>query len=251
MVSEKNPPHVWYKQGVGSRFASAEQEELAKILPTLYGYHLLYLGEPGLISLVDSSLISHRILINPHLKSEVSTISNLPGHLEALPIRSDSVDVVVLSHTLEQASNPHEVLRETHRVLIPEGHIVITGFNPISMWGGWYSTKKMVGKISRQGKMLSPNRVKDWLKLLNFQIIGGRMFYFRPPIANEAVNQKLRFMEKWGEHCWPIFGGAYSLIAVKRVIPLTPIRAKWKPEPIWQGAEGLPKPTTTTTYNKE
>ena len=248
MVSEKNANHVWYHQGAGKRFAQAEQEELTKILPTLYGYHLLFLGEPGLASLIGSSLISHRVLINPHLRSESSTISNLPAALEALPILSDSVDVVVLSHSLEQAANPHEVLRESHRVLIPEGHLVITGFNPISMWGAWYSSKKLVGTISRQGKMLSPNRVKDWLKLLNFQIIGGNMFYFRPPFVREKLNHKLRFMEKWGEHCWPFWGGAYTLVAVKRVIPVTPVRAKWKKEPIWQGA-ALPKPTTTT-YKK-
>ncbi|MBS0287535.1 MAG: class I SAM-dependent methyltransferase [Proteobacteria bacterium] len=247
MVSEKKSHHVWYQQGAGNRFATAEHDELTKILPTLYGYHLLFLGEPGLSDLVSSSLISHRVLINPHINKESSAMSNLPGALEALPILSDSVDVVVLSHTLEQAANPHEVLRESHRVLIPEGHLVITGFNPLSLWGAWYSSKKLVGSISRQGKMLSPNRVKDWLKLLNFQIIGGRMFYFRPPIVNEKLNQKLFFMEKCGQTCWPFFGGAYTLVAVKRVIPLTPVRAKWKPEPIWKPAEGLPKPTTTTT----
>lgn len=250
MVSEKNPTHVWYQHGAGSRFMTAEREELTNILPRLYGYHLVYLGEPDLASLVQSSLISHRILINPHLMGQTSNISGLTGALEALPILSDSVDVVVLPHTLEQATNPHEVLRETHRVLIPEGHVVITGFNPISMWGTWYGFKHMLGRIHNQGKMLSPNRVRDWLKLLNFQIIGGRMFYFRPPIDNERVNQKLKFMEKWGEHCWPVFGGAYSLLAVKRVIPLTPIRAKWRPEPIWQGSS-LPKPTTTTLQNNK
>lgn len=249
MVSEKKSHHVWYQEGAGKRFAIAEHEELSSILPTLYGYHLLFLGEPGLSSLVSSSLISHRVLINPHLNKENDNINSLSGALESLPILSDSVDVVVLSHTLEQASHPHEVLRESHRILIPEGHLVITGFNPISMWGAWYSSKKLMGSISRQGKMLSPSRVKDWLKLLNFQIIGGRMFYFRPPVDHEKFNQKTRFMEKWGEHCWPFLGGAYTLVAVKRVIPVTPIRAKWKPERIWQG-QGLPKPTTTT-YNHQ
>ncbi|MGD9591403.1 MAG: methyltransferase domain-containing protein, partial [Candidatus Berkiella sp.] len=112
MVSEKKSHHVWYQEGAGKRFAIAEHEELSSILPTLYGYHLLFLGEPGLSSLVSSSLISHRVLINPHLNKENDNINSLSGALESLPILSDSVDVVVLSHTLEQASHPHEVLRD-------------------------------------------------------------------------------------------------------------------------------------------
>jgi len=252
MVSGKKSPHVWYQDGVGLRFFQAEKNELSNILPRLYGYHLVFLGEPLLASLIESSLISHRVLINPHIHSNSADISGLEGSLEALPLRTDSVDVVVLSHTLENSWNPHEVLRESHRVLIPEGHLVITGFNPISMWGAWYASKKLMGSIARQGKMLSPNRIRDWLKLLNFQVVGGQMFYFRPPISHEGINQKLSFMEKWGEHCWPIFGGAYSLLAVKRVIPLTPIRTKWLPEkPIWQPAEGLPKPTTNVRNVKK
>lgn len=245
MVSENNHSNEWYREGAGVRLIEAERNELSNILPRLYGYHLVLLGDPGLASLVYSSLISHRIVVNPRYTS-ANDISGLQGALEALPLLSDSVDVVVLSHTLEQVANPHEVLRETHRILIPEGHVVITGFNPFSLWGLWHVYKRFRGKSPRQGKMLSTNRVRDWLKLLNFQIIGGSMFYFRPPINRSGLNKKLNFLEKCGEKCWPFLGGAYTLIAVKRVIPLTPIRAKWRPEkPLWHPVEGLPKPTTT------
>lgn len=246
MRSDKSTPQAWYQEGVGIRLIEAEKEELSNLLPKLYGYHLVSLGDPGLAFLAGSSLISHRIMVNPQAGTNSRNMSQLTGALEAIPIRSDSVDVVVLSHTLEQVANPHEVLRETHRILIAEGHVVITGFNPYSLWGAWHFHKRFTGKSPRQGKMLSINRVRDWLKLLNFQIVGGRMFYFRPPVYHYGVYQKLRFLEKWGENCWPFFGGAYTLIAVKRVIPLTPIRAKKKLEKLlWQPVEGLPKPTTT------
>lgn len=250
MVSEKKPSYVWYQEGLGKRFVDAENKELAEILHRLYGYHLVFLGDPGLGSLVESSLISHRILVNP--QAQEKNLSNLKGDIQALPLRTDSVDVVVLSHTLEQAADPHEVLRETHRVLIPEGHIVITGFNPLSMWGAWHAWKVLRGQIATQGKMLSPNRIKDWLKLLNFQIVGGRMYYFRPPLRNQKIHENLQFMEQWGEKILPVFGGAYTLVAVKRVVPLTPLRVKKRLETsLWQpAAEGLPKPTTTVQNNK-
>lgn len=250
MVSEKNKAYAWYQEGLGNQFIHAENKELSNILPRLYGYHLVFLGDPGLSSLVETSLISHRVLVNPN--AQAGLISNLRGEIEALPLRTDSVDVVVLSHTLEHAADPHQVLRETHRVLIPEGHVVITGFNPLSMWGCWHAWKVLRGQMTTQGKMLSPSRIKDWLKLLNFQIVGGRMYYFRPPLTNQKLHQKLNFMEKWGEKLWPLFGGAYSLVAVKRVVPLTPLRIKKRiGKTIWQPAtEGLPKPTTTVQNNK-
>ena len=247
MVSENEKTHAWYQHGVGVRLFDAEKAEMDDILPRLYGYHLVFLGDPGLSSMILPSLISHRILINEKANAHTANISGLRGDIAALPLRTDSVDVVVLAHVLEHVANPHEVLRETHRVLIPEGHVLITGFNPFSMWGLWHAIQKWVKTVPVQGKMLSPNRVKDWLKLLNFQIVGGRMFYFKPPLDHEGINQKLSILEKWGEKWWPFFGGAYSILAVKRVAPLTPVRAKYRKEKkIWDTA-ALPKPTTTTT----
>jgi ubiquinone/menaquinone biosynthesis C-methylase UbiE len=54
---------------------------------------------------------------------------------DALPFDSASLDLVVLPHTLELASDPHQTLREVERVLVPEGRVVIVGFNPASLWG--------------------------------------------------------------------------------------------------------------------
>lgn len=243
-----NSHHEWYQLGVGSRLIEAESNELSDLLSKLCGYHLVFLGDPGLASLVKMSLISHRILVNPEIRTQLDSLSSLQGDIDALPLRSDSVDVVVLSHTLEHSANPHEILREAHRILIPEGHVVITGFNPFSLWGIWHAFQQFREKTPQSGKMLGINRTRDWLKLLNFQITGGRMFYFRPPIERENIDQKLRFLENWGQNCWPFLGGAYTILAVKRVVPLTPVRARWKAEqPIWQdAAQGLPKPTTTT-----
>jgi hypothetical protein len=42
---------------------------------------------------------------------------------------------VVLPHALELARDPHHALREVERVLVPEGRVVISGFNPASLWG--------------------------------------------------------------------------------------------------------------------
>jgi len=246
MVAENEHTQRWYTQGVAAKIIEAEKDELEDVMAKLYGYHLVFIGDSSLTPLVETSLILHRVLINPEAAPH-SALSSLPSAIEALPLLNDSVDVVILPHTLEHASNPHEVLREAHRVLIPEGHVVITGFNPLSLWGLWHGWKQITGKIPRQGKMLGTNRLRDWLKLLNFQIVSGRNFYFRPPLSSDKWLVRLAFLERWGQNCWPFFGGAYTLVAVKRVAPLTPIRARFKQEKrIWQTHEGLPKPTTTS-----
>jgi SAM-dependent methyltransferase len=250
MVAKKSLPLSWHEEESGTQFLKAEKSELEAILPTLYGYHLVFVGESALAPLVESSLITHQILVNEHKQGARGKLSYLQAAGDSLPLQNESVDVVVLSHTLEHASNPHDVLREAHRVLIPEGHVVITGFNPVSMWGVWHSWKQFRGATPEQGRMLTNVRVRDWLTLLNFQTVRESGFYFRPPMAQSPFYEKLEFLERWGRKWWPFCAGAYTLLAVKRVVPLTPIRARWRLEKrLWHpaaAAEGLPKPTTTS-----
>ncbi len=245
MLADNKQRLKWYADKAGARLIASEKKQLEESLSKIYGFHLVLLGEPDLSQLVDASLIPHHILVNPMAREEIERISALAGEWDAIPIASDSVDLVVLTHTFEQAQNPHEILREAYRILIPEGQILITGLNPYSLWGIWYGIKRLFGQFSPEGKMLSCNRIKDWLQLLNFQIIESKMFHFRPPLKRQNLFDKLGFVEKMGHHCWPFWAGAYTLQAVKRVIPLTPIRMKWREvDKIWQPAEGVVKPTT-------
>ena len=52
-----------------------------------------------------------------------------------LPFAPESFSTVVLPHVLEGHELPHQVLREAHRVLRSEGHLVLSGFNPMSLLG--------------------------------------------------------------------------------------------------------------------
>jgi hypothetical protein len=46
---------------------------------------------------------------------------------------------------LELARDPHHALREVERVLVPEGRVVISGFNPASLWG----LRQSAGRVRR------------------------------------------------------------------------------------------------------
>ena len=63
-----------------------------------------------------------------------------------LPFEAQSVDLIVMPHTLEFTSDPHRLLREAERVLMPEGQLIILGFNSLSLWGARQSLGKMTGR---------------------------------------------------------------------------------------------------------
>lgn len=228
----------WLTIKAGKLLADAEKQVLDDILPNLYGYHLVQCAPPIFASFTSTSLISHKIMVN-----EVG-YSNWPcslvrGNCETLGLQNDSVDVVLLTHTLELAQRPHQVLREAHRVLIPEGHVVLTGINPFSLWGLVILIKKLFNR-SLPMKMMSPRRVKDWLHLLGFEITEVEMFAFRPPLAHKKIMSKLLFLEKLGSKLWPIFGGGYAIVGCKKVVTLTAVKPKFvKKAKIWAGAEGV------------
>jgi len=138
------------------------------------------------------------------------------------------VDLMLLPHTLEFADDPHQVLREISRVLTPEGHVVILGFNPFSLWGLWRLLRRRRGSAPWNGHFLQLTRIKDWLKLLDFEIDRGSMLYYRPPLASETTMDRLHFLDKAGDRWWPMAGAVYLLVAKKRVVGMMPLRPEWR-----------------------
>ena len=169
-------------------------------------------------------------------------IESFIGDPAALPVATDTLDVLLLPHVMEFVDQPHEVLREADRTLIPEGHLVIVGFNPWSLWGigrlflGWRSAAPW------RGRFLSVFRLKDWLALLGFDTLAVRNYAFRPPFQHAGIMERLRFLEGAGQRWWPGLGGGYVLIARKRVATLTPIRPRWRPRRNLAGGK-LAEPT--------
>jgi len=215
----------WFESDLGQGLLQMEQQKIARILPDLFGYHILQLGYLEQYHLLASSRISHKVI---SIDKNTIGSANLVCSNHAVPIVSDSIDVVVLPHLLEFESNPHQLLRETERVLIGEGYVVILGFNPLSLWGMKRLFLNWTGKPPWCGHYIGLTRLKDWLKLLGFEITTVERFYFRPPIQNLKIMQRLKIIEQIGHYCWPFWGGVYLLIAKKRVVPVTPVKLQWQ-----------------------
>jgi len=213
----------WWASPLGVAFLKSEEAHVKKMLPQLFGYHLLVLGEPVFLQCVQESPITHRVALHPYT-STLATSSTLTARHDKLPIISDGVDLIYLAHSLPFIKNPHEVLREVFRVLIGEGHVIISNFNPWSIWGLWRWCVHYIKRVPWDGDFISVARLKDWLALLGFDVLQVNRYFFRPPISHPVLLQRLAWLEKCGSWFWPFFGAGYVLLARKRVITLTPIR---------------------------
>lgn len=175
------------------------------------------------VGLSDAVFCYTAVMDAPAAGGRASDLSCIPEHL---PFEAKSVGLVVLPHVLEFSDYPHQILREAERVLMPEGHVVVLGFNPFSLWGvvSLFRRKRMPWN----GQFASLTRVKDWLALLNFELTAGKMIYHRPPVQSERVRRRLGFFENAGGRWWPLGAAVYAVVARKREIGVTPLHPEWK-----------------------
>jgi SAM-dependent methyltransferase len=220
---------AWFADVLGSMLLEQEQAALDEVLQDLFGYYLLQLGWVSPRDILTESRIRMRVVMDVDRPGglDYPYVRAMP---EMVPVQSDSLDVVVLQHILEFSNDPHEVLREVDRMLIPEGHVVIVAFNPWSYWGLWRLLRR---RRSRRfpwcGRFLGVTRMKDWMGLLGFDTVQVIPLFFRPPIRHQGVMRRLRFLDKAGARAWPLLAGVNIVVAQKRVATLTPIKLRrWR-----------------------
>lgn len=228
VLQHRRQLQLWFETDLGQGILQLEKHKISRVLPDLFGYHILQLGYLENHHLLDSSRISHKLISGLILDENTNSNVDLVCSNYAIPIVSDSMDVVVLPHLLEFESNPHQLLRETQRILIGEGCVIILGFNPVSLWGMSRLFLAWTDKPPWCGHYIGLTRLKDWLKLLGFEIVTIERFYYRPPVQNKKIMQRLAIIEQLGNYCWPFFAGIYLLVAKKSVIPVTPLKLEWQ-----------------------
>lgn len=224
----------WYRQPLGRLLLEQERAQIDAVLPNLFGYHLLQVGRLAHVDLLGSSRIGCCTVVDDDymvlpLIDRRETCGTLCASAQDLPIATDSVDVILLPHTLEFSLNPHQVLREVDRTLIPEGHVVVLGFNPWSVWMGWRALLRWRKKVPWCGRFLGVPRLKDWLALLGYDVVLTQYYLHRPPLRRPRLLRRLRFLEALGARFWPVLGQAYILVAKKRTAAMTPLRQRWRP----------------------
>lgn len=228
--------HDWLKTPMGQYVLAWEQAEYDRAVADIFGFNALQLGLPELDAL-QSNRMPQRWLLNesqpvaPAQGRQVALLSDFA----ALPFASASLDLVLLPHSLELTRDPHASLREVERVLVPEGKVVICGFNPGGLWGlrqwrvaltqrwGWGDRVE-----PEAAHMIGARRLRDWLRLLGFEPESQRWGCYRPPVRTQAWLKRWRWLDKLGSRWWPFWGSVYVLVAIKRVPGVRLLGSRWK-----------------------
>jgi SAM-dependent methyltransferase len=219
--------HQWYQRPLGKLLSRTESTYLAGILPLLFGYHIIALGVPSGCDILATSTIAQRYYLDITQPSAGLKIDLLAEPCQ-LPIASDCIDVAVLPHTLEFVEAPQAVLQEVDRVLIPEGYVIILGFNPISLWGLWRLLHSRKHGAPWNARFFSVTQLHAWLTPLGFELISTQYYFYRPPSWQSSLLNRLTFLESVGSRWWFLCGGGYALLAKKRVSTLIPIKPRWR-----------------------
>jgi SAM-dependent methyltransferase len=151
------------------------------------------------------------------------------GQLHRLPVAADSIDCVLLPHTLDFSDRPHAILREVHRVLRSDGYLLVLGFKTGGLWG----LRRLIpgaGLPPGADHLISDRRLRDWLQLLDLRIHGLTRYFFRWPLPGNRGPSSPNW-ERRGQRLWPEMAACYMLTAQKRVSTLTPVRPRWLRQP--------------------
>lgn len=210
----------WLNSTAGKYLQNKEQALHDQAIADIFGFNALQMGFSQL-DLLRSSRMPHRFLATD--ACTLATQHQICCCDDFLPFSEQSLDLLLLPHRLEFSPRPHQTLREAERVLIHEGHLIISGFNPLSPWG-------LVRHLSRSntypwsGHFIGLTRLKDWLTLLGFEIISIQTSCSIPPFEKKLWQKNFSFMDRLGT---PIFGGIYFIVAKKRITGMMPLKPDW------------------------
>lgn len=221
----------WLESALGQQLTIHESMLFEAAVADVFGFHALQFGGND-TNFLANSRIAHKLYAD-------ASQGNVRCLSEALPFDESSIDLYLMPHVLEFSEDPHQSLREAARVLVPEGCLIVSGFNPMSFWGmRKFFFRGETDPWSRQ--FISHIRLKDWLKLLGFELVHCEFCCYCPPINQLRWLNRFSFMDKIGKRWWPMLGGVYFVVAKKRVAGMTLLKPHWKKNNIVKNL--MPKP---------
>lgn len=243
---------AWLDTISGQYVRGWEQTLLDELTVDIFGFNAMQIGLPQ-INALQANRMPHKWVTDTVFPTQAQQDEAAPDRMRVvvvhdftdLPFASQSLDLIVLPHVLEFSNEPHQILREVERVLIPEGQVIVCGFNMFSLWGA----RQLLGKLTdapflpEEGEFITLQRLKDWMKLLNMEVSQSHYGCYAPPCATEKWLNRFDFMEQAGNRWWPYFGAVYVLHAIKRIKGMRLIG------PVWS-KNSVPVPNAVTATNK-
>ncbi len=236
-MSQEQDIHEWLRSPLGAALLADEARQLSEVLAGVFGFQLLQIGRWGDEGELLAGARTQRSTLVDGAPGPGVAMCTDPSRLAVAP---GSIDAVLLPHTLEYHSAPHEVLREAARVLCGEGHLITLGFNP---WGLWGARRLLAhgGFPPASRRFLTEGRMRDWMAILGFDVKQVIRYGYGLPSNRLVGNGRHMRFERTAQRLWPALSGGYMMVAKKRVYTMTPVR------PVRTGKRvvgGLVEPTT-------
>lgn len=230
-MAKKLPLHnqlsQWFDKSLGRALLASEKVALETVWSYLTGEYLLMLGAANQESLMESAQLLMRCVVTPTYEYASKKFPTVCAAYEDFPFLQHAIDAVLLPHTLEFTSDPYRVLRTVAKSIKPDGHLIIIGFNPFSLWG-----LRALFSLGRHapwsGHFRRAARIKDWLKVLNFEVVEQKRTAHCMPFCYKGTCAKYSFFTRFLRSCLPILGGVYVIVAQKKTYSMTPLESRWK-----------------------
>lgn len=207
----------WYDTLAGKQALQQVDALCAEYMSEIFGYYAVEMGAlSGNADIFKHSKVAFSASLGTdRQKNDILAVP------EQLPLETDNIDLVVASHVLEASVDPHQVLREIDRILVPEGQLILIGFNP-------WSLMRSGSSLRRKVDLPNMSRVRDWFSLLDFEMLDLQHLGFRPGLQNEKLYQRLSWLESCGKVAWPLLSNLYVIHAKKQVVARRPYKTGWK-----------------------
>jgi ubiquinone/menaquinone biosynthesis C-methylase UbiE len=212
----------WLTTASAQRMLSLQSSWLQTELGRFSGAHLMFHGLDPSVDLLSTSSIKHVFRMALPWQKGIETDAWMTS--SDWPFADQSIDLVVMQHSLDFTRRPHQMIREAARTIVPSGHLVIIGFNPWSWWGGVQKTLPFSTNMPWVANAVSMHRLQDWLLLLDFSIQSTKTLGHLWPVTllPERVSQRVDSVLAGAVG----MGNFYMVIAQKTTLGMTNIRSK-------------------------
>jgi SAM-dependent methyltransferase len=208
---------AWYRTDLGQRLIDAEKKLVARAISGRFASMIAQLDSGYHDALFEKRLFGSGILVSQLENRALCPV--VRAEPENLPFEPESLDMVLMHHTLDICDDPYQVVREGAMALKPGGLLIVLGFNPYSIWGLRALLQGRHGRANIwSSRFIRSGRVEDWMHLLNFELERHERHVFTLPYIRPRWLTQNRFFSKLQESILPFSGSVYLLVGYKQVL---------------------------------
>jgi SAM-dependent methyltransferase len=206
----------WYRSILGQELIAKERELISRAISGRFGQLMAQIDSGYHEALFERRLFGSGIIVSQLENRALCPV--VCAKPEDLPFEPESVDMLLMHHTLDNCDNPYQAVREGAIALKPGGLLIVVGFNPYSTWGlRSFMQGRKQGLGIWNSRFIRSGRVEDWMHLLDFELERHEKHVFIPPYNRPNWLKRFSVVQKLQKRILPFTGSVYLMVGYKRV----------------------------------